>query len=372
MIRNRDFIDRIRFRKTIEDLFFDSESGLFVEMGETNEGGFVHNNVPQFIVDGIFDLDLLDMSFYDKYSERFLNKTSANEYSIGLDGELVNPSDLSRLSQQILDYFFKKWDNLYYLYYEIVMGTDYNPIENYSSNETTTYNNVTDKLTKTGKERSSQKSQIKQKPLKTTRSILDEYGEKDNQGVYKNGIKDTTGYNRNYTTTDTAGAVPSQGDPVPFTTTETTSIAGLDSEAFANSEQRIRTESGVRGSSGFADAEGSGESTERTGKHGSLTVDGGKLNSDGTVTLDELQIVTQLDPELNYSELSFSPFLEGEPPRADTNVKSGNFTVTKSGNIGTMTPADMIQKFLESDYIRVTYLDLIFKDVADFISLKCY
>ena len=165
MIRNRDFVDRIRFRKTIEDLFLDSNSGLFVEMGATDEGGFVHNNVPQFIVDGIFDLDLLDISFYDKYSERFLNKTSANEYSIGLDGELVNPADLSRLSQQILDYFFKKWDNLYYLYYKIVMGTDYNPIENYSSHEKTTYNSLKDELKKEGTEKSAQESEIQQKPL---------------------------------------------------------------------------------------------------------------------------------------------------------------------------------------------------------------
>ena len=364
MIRNRDFVDRIRFRKTIEDLFSDSNSGLFIEMGETDEGGFVHNNVPQFIVDGIFDLDLLDMSFYDKYSERFLNKTSANEYSINSAGELVNPSDLSRLSQQILDYFFKKWDNLYYLYYKIVMGEDYNPIENYSSHEKTTYNNLKDELSKTGSEKSSQKSEIKQKPLKTTRSILDEYGDKDNQGVYRNGIKDTTAYNRNYTTTDTAGT-ESGGTAVPFTTEEETQIAGLDSDTYANSEKRTRTESGVRGSSGFADANGSGESTERTGKHGSLTVDGGKLNSDGTVTEDSIQTVTEMNPDNNFSELIFTN-------RKDTNTRSGNFEVDKSGNIGTMTPADMIQKFLESDYIRVTCLDLIFKDVADFISLKCY
>lgn len=364
MIRNKDFIKYFRFEKTIEDLFYDSESGIFAEMGETEDEFFVHNNVPQFIVDGIFDLNLLDVSFYDKYSERFLNKTSANEYSIGLDGELVNPSDLSRLTQQILDYFCKKWDNLYYLYYTIVMGEDYNPIENYSSHEKTTYNNLKDELSKTGSEKSSQKSEIKQKPLKTTRSILDEYGEKDNQGNYTKGIKDTTEYKRNYTTTDTAGSV-SGGTTVPFTTEEETKIAGFNSADYSNSEKRTRKESGVRGSSGFADATGSGESTERTGKHSSITVDGGKLNSDGTVSEDSIQTVTEMNPDNNFSELSFTD-------RKDTNTRTGNFEVDKSGNIGTMTPADMLNKFLESDYIRVTYLDLIFKDLADFISLKCY
>lgn len=399
MIRNRDYIDKIRFIKTVEDLYIDSNSGLFTEMGRKSGGQFTHSNVPQFLVDNVFGLSTLDLSFGDKYSERFLNKTSANEYSI-VNGEIVNPGNLSNLAQQTLDYFCKKWDNLYYLYYKIVIGDDYNPIENYSSfekttyndltdekihsgtdTETTTYNNVTDELTKSGTEKSAQKSEIKQKPLKTTRSILDEYGSLSG-GTYVNGIKDTTNYNRNYTQTDTAGST-SGGSTVPFTTQDETKIAGFDSPDYSNSEKVIHTESGVRGSSGFIDAQGSGESTERTGKHTSISVDGGKMDSSGTVTEDAIQTVTEMNPQNNYSELSFanrtdsnvksgSEDNEIEYDSSETNIRSGSFEVEKTGNIGVMTVADMIQKFIESDYIQTTFLNIVFQDIADFISLKCY
>ena len=152
MLRNKEYNKYIKFEKTIEDLFYDSNSGLFSEMSamDENEQFFIHSNVPQFIQDGLFDSDLLDVTFYDKYSERWLNKTGGNCYSIDIDGELENPSDLSMLTQQLLDFFCKKWDNLYYLYMLKMgkigeEGVDFNPIENYASYEKTTYN-VTDTL----------------------------------------------------------------------------------------------------------------------------------------------------------------------------------------------------------------------------------
>lgn len=354
-----DYNYYIRFRKRIEDLIEDFGT-IFSNMA-------TRQDAPEWLSN--YTASMLDLEFEGLYSGRWLNKLSAGLYSI-VDGEIQETGNISTISELLLQTYRTKWDKLFYLY-SLEMGEDYNPIENYSSNETTTYNNVTDKLTKSGKERSSQKSQIKQKPLTTTRSILDEYGEKDGQGNYKDGIKDTTEYNRNYTTTEKAGQIPDQEDPIPFTTEEITQIAGLNSDNYANSEKRIRKESGVRGSSGFTDAEGSGESTERTGKHGSLTVDGGKLNSDGTVTQDTIQIVTELDPTLNYSELSFSPFQEGEPPRADTNVKSGNITVTKSGNIGVMTASQMIESAWNGELTRNFILQVL-RDSADLISLKCY
>lgn len=358
-----DYNYYIRFRKRIEDLIEDFGT-IFSNMANRQDA-------PEWLSN--YTASMLDLEFEGLYSGRWLNKLSAGLYSI-VDGEIQETGNISTISELLLQTYRTKWDKLFYLY-SLTMGrdlkeSDYNPIENYASYESTTYNNLTDKLTKTGKERSAQKSQIKQKPLTTTRSILDEYGTLEN-GKYKNGIKDTTEYNRNYTTTDTAGNTPAQGDPVPFTTEEITQIAGLNSDTYANSEKRIHKESGIRGSSGFADAKDSGESTERTGKHSSLTVDGGKLNSDGTIVPDEIQVVTQLDPTLNYSELSFSPFLEGEPPRADTNVKSGSFTVNKNGNIGVMTASQMIESAWNGELTRNFILQVL-RDSADLISLKCY
>lgn len=108
MLTNKYFNKYIKFEKTIEDLFFDSSSGFFHEMADQDDGAFTHYNVPKFIVDGLFDPDNLDMTFYGKYSERWLNKTAGNSYSTDIDGNLVNPSDLGNLVQQTIDYFYKK------------------------------------------------------------------------------------------------------------------------------------------------------------------------------------------------------------------------------------------------------------------------
>lgn len=375
MLKNKEFNKYIKFEKTVEDLFYDSNSGLFSEMSATDNDNFVHSNVPQFIIDGLFDPDLLDVSFFGKFSERWLNKTSGNYYSVDSDGKLVNPSDLGMLVQQILDYYYKKWDNLYYLYYTVVMGSDYNPIENYSSNETTTYNNVTDTLTKSGTERQSQKSRMKQKVLKTVDLVTDEYGTASG-GVYSNGIKDTTTFDRHYTTTDQTGVKGSGGGAdVPYSVTDTKGIAGLNSgtDAFANSEQNVHHEIGQKTSS-FADTKDSNnnlptEQTERTGKHTSLHEQGGKAEN-GVVTQGDLQDTVWLDPEDNYTELSFRADASAQP-RQDTNIKSGNFTITKAGNIGVMTASQMLESAWNGEMQR-NFQDVVFKDIADFISLNCY
>lgn len=377
MLRNKEYNRYIKFDKTIEDLFYDSSSGLFGEMAarDENDQFFIHANVPQFIQDGLFDPDLMDVSFIGKYSERWLNKTGGNCYSIDLDGNLENPSDLGMITQQILDYYYKKWDNLYYLYYSIAMGTDYNPIENYSSFETTTYNDVTDALTKAGTEKNAQNSQIKQTPMKTVTRVTDEYGT-ETGGVYQNGIKDTTSYERSYKQTETAGDDSSN----PFVSTDEKGIAGLNSSGnfgaadagdipassgvsgYNQDSMNVHTELGEH-STQFTDDAGSTESTERTGKHSSTSEFGGDIQN-GAVVQGSAQTVTELDKQYNYNELSFDD-------RTDTNVKSGNFTVEKSGNIGVMTASQMLESAWNGEMLR-NFQSVIFHDVADFISLTCY
>lgn len=390
MLRNKEYNKFIKFDKTIEDLFYDSSSGLFAEMGATEDNTFVHANVPQFIIDGLFDLGLMDVSFFGKYSERWLNKTSGNCYSIDSNGDLENPDDLSNLAQQILDYYYKKWDNLYYLYYSVVMGTDYNPIENYSSYEKTTYNSVKDSLVKSGVERHSQKAKVEQTPLKTVTRVTDEYGTYDNgSSSYKNGIKDTTEYNRKYKQTEKAGGT-NNGSDVPFVSTDEKGIAGLNSSGNFGSADAgdIPASSGVTGynqdsmnihtelgehSTTFEDVKDNSkaptESTERTGKHSSTSEFGGDIQNNAVVQ-GAKQTVTELDPTLNYTELSFRPDASGAV-RKDENTKSGNFTVEKSGNIGVMTASQMLESAWNGEMQR-NFQSVIFHDVADFISLTCY
>lgn len=384
MLRNKEYNKYIKFEKTIEDLFYDANSGLFSEMSarDENDQFFIHGNVPQFIVDGMFDPDLLDVSLIGKYSERWLNKTAGNSYSVDSDGELVNPDDLSMLAQQILDYYYKKWDNLLYLYYEIVMGTDYNPIENYSSLETTDYDDLTDTLTKDGSEKQSQNAVVQTKPLKTVDRITDEYGALDS-GVYKNGIKDTTEYNRNYTQTEVAGT--GGQSPKPFVSVDEKGLAGMNSTGTFGTKgagdvpasggdsrynpdtMNIHSELGEH-STTFTDNKDNNsklpyESTERTGKHTSLHETGGEISGTAVVQ-GNAQETTILDADDNYTQLTFED-------RTDTNVRSGSVTVTKAGNIGVMTASQMLKSAWEGEMER-NFLDAVFKDVADYISLNCY
>ena len=344
-----DYNYYIRFRKRIEDLIEDFGT-IFSNMA-------TRQNAPEWLSN--YTASMLDLEFEGLYSGRWLNKLSAGLYSI-VDGEIQETGNISTISELLLQTYRTKWDKLFYLY-SLEMGEDYNPIENYASYEKTTYNSLKDELKKEGTEKSAQESEIQQKPLKTSRSIVDEYGTNNGQG-YVNGIKDTTKYNRDYTTTDTAGSESGQ-TAVPFQTEEETLIAGLNSNDYSKSEKRIRKESGIRGSSAFLDGNNSGESTERTGKHSSLTVDGARIVN-GQETDDQIQTVTKMNKNNNYSELTFND-------RKDTNTRTGNFEVEKKGNIGVMTASQMIESAWNGELTRNFILQVL-RDSADLISLKCY
>lgn len=344
-----DYNYYIRFRKRIEDLIEDFGT-IFSNMANRQDA-------PEWLSN--YTASMLDLEFEGLYSGRWLNKLSAGLYSI-VDGEIQETGNISTISELLLQTYRTKWDKLFYLY-SLEMGEDYNPIENYASYEKTTYNSLKDELKKEGTEKSAQESEIQQKPLKTSRSIVDEYGTNNGQG-YVNGIKDTTKYNRDYTTTDTAGTESGQ-TAVPFQTEEETLIAGLNSNDYSKSEKRIRKESGVRGSSAFLDGNNSGESTERTGKHSSLTVDGARIVN-GQETDDQIQTVTKMNKSNNYSELTFTD-------RKDTNTRTGNFEVEKTGNIGVMTASQMIESAWNGELTRNFILQVL-RDSADLISLKCY
>lgn len=349
-MKNKEYLYFFRFQKTIDDLFEDFPGGIFQKINSREDK-------PEWLSD--FNPETLDDEFLGLYAERFLNRLSSQEYTI-IDAEPVIFGSMSNLIDKILATYRTKWDKLFYLY-SLEMGEDYNPIENYASYEKTTYNSLKDVLKKEGTEKSAQNADVKQKPLKTSRSIVDEYGTNNGQG-YVNGIKDTTKYNRDYTTTDTAGSESGQ-TAVPFQTEEETLIAGLNSNDYSESEKRIHKESGIRGSSAFSDGKNSGESTERTGKHSSLTVDGARIVN-GQEIEDQLQTVSQMDKKNNYSELTFEK-------RTDTNTRTGNFEVEKKGNIGVMTASQMIESAWNGELER-NFILQVFRDIADLISLKCY
>lgn len=384
MLTNKQYKRFIKFDKTIEDLYDDSNSGLFQTF---NDQSITHK--PEFVRTSLFNLSRLDDMILGRYGERFLNKMGSQEYSVNSYDELIYPNDLKNLADEITSVYYRKWDNLLYLY-SIQMGRDYNPIENYSSYEKTTYNDVTDErshsgsdtdthtfndvtdeFTKAGTEKESQNATVKERPLKTATKISDEYGE---NGL--NGIKDTKKYNRDYETVDTAGETGT-----PFTTTEEKQIAGMNSASYSNSEKITKEESGIRGSQAFKDGNNSGESTERTGKHSSLNESGGDYQN-GAIVAGDLQTTQQLDAIDNYKQLSFtdrtdtnvksgSEELKKEYDSSDTNVKSGNFEVEKKGNIGVMTASQMLESAWNGEMER-NFLNVILKDVADFISLQCY
>lgn len=381
MLKIKEYNKYIRFDKSIEDLYDDSGTGIFESM---QNQGIVH--IPAFL--SVLAPTSLDLMLQNRFGERWLNRMGAGEYSV-VNDTLVNPATLDHLVNQITMTYYRKWDNLLYLYM-LEMGEDYNPIENYSSKEKTTYNNVTDTLTKTGVERNSQKQNIKQKPMKTVTRVSDEYGTKNQgTGLYEGGIKDKTQYKRKYKSTDLSGSTGNNAKP--FVSTDEKGIAGMNSSGtfgssdasdipasggisgYAQSDMNIHTEMGER-SQTYEDISPDNvnlpfEETERTGKHSSTSEFGGDIQN-GAVVQGDLQTITELDPELNYNELSFRPDANNDP-RKDTNVKSGNFEVEKTGNIGVMTASQMLESAWNGEIER-NLVDVILQDVADFISLKCY
>lgn len=185
MLTNKQYKQFIKFEKTIEDLYDDSNTGIFA-----NFNGNHISHKPEFVKDSLFNLNRLDDILLGRYGERFLNKIGSQEYTV-VDNELVDPVNLQALTEELTSVYYRKWDNLYYLYYSIVMGTDYNPIENYSSKEKTTYNSVKDERKHTGTDTET----------KTYNNVTDE--------LTKSGADtDTTTYNsvkdeRKHTGTDT-------------------------------------------------------------------------------------------------------------------------------------------------------------------------
>ena len=144
MLTNKEFNRFIKFEKTIEDLYDDAGVGV---IGSFNRNAITHK--PQFVTDSLFNLDRLDDILLGRYGERFLNKMGSQEYDVNAFDELIYPANLDNLAEEITSVYYRKWDNLLYLYL-LEMGIDYNPIENYASQEKTTYNSVTDTRTKDG------------------------------------------------------------------------------------------------------------------------------------------------------------------------------------------------------------------------------
>lgn len=348
MLKIKEYNKYIRFDKSIEDLYDDSGTGIFESM---QNQGIVH--VPAFL--SVLAPTSLDLMLQNRFGERWLNRMGAGEYSV-VNDTLVNPATLDHLVNQITMTYYRKWDNLLYLYM-LEMGEDYNPIENYSSYEKTTYNSLKDELKKEGTEKNKQSQEIKQKPMKTVTKVSDEYGENGS-----NGIKDKTTYKRDYTDTSVSGTT-SGGTTTPFKITEEKQIAGLNSTGYANSDKTIRDEQGTKTFTHKDNGANSSEETERTGKHSSTSEFGGDVQN-GAVVQGDLQTITSLDPTTNYNELSFTG-------RTDTNTRTGNFEVEKTGNIGVMTASQMLESAWNGEIER-NLVDVILQDVADFISLKCY
>lgn len=347
-MKTKDYKRYIYLEKNLEDMLDDVNLSLFTAIFN------VTGNKPAFTTSGLFTASVLDNMLVNKFGERWLNKAGADGYTI-VNNVLTPVNSLASLATEITDYYYKKWDNLFYLYYTIVMGTDYNPIENYSSDETTTFNNVKDVKSYKGSEKDSQKQVIKEKPLAIERSVDDEYGTQSG-GSYVNGIKDKRIYERDYTETSQDGIPASGGgQAVPHKTTTERQVQGLNSSSYQNSEKDTTDELGQR-SRNFKDNVNSGESSERTGKHTTTE----KVDS-------TKQVETQtrvLDPADNYIEKTFTN-------RTDENERTGNINVVKSGNIGVMTASQMLESAWDGELAR-NFLDVVLRDVTDYLTIAVY
>lgn len=348
-MKTKDYKRYIYLEKNLEDMLDDVNLSLFTAIFN------VTGNKPAFTTSGLFTASVLDNMLVNKFGERWLNKAGADGYTI-VNNTLTPVNSLASLATEITDYYYKKWDNLFYLYYTVVMGADYNPIENYSSYETTTFNSVKDEKSYAGTETDKQNQKIKERPLSIERSVDDEYGTLSG-GSYVNGIKDERSYSRDYTETSQDGIPASGGGTAtPHKTTTERQVQGLNSSSYQNSEKDTTDELGQR-SRDFKDNTGSGESSERTGKH--TTTEKVEANKQSQT------ITRELDKADNYIEHSFSN------DRKDTNERTGNITVDKSGNIGVMTASQMLESAWAGELAR-NFLDVVLRDVTDYLTIAVY
>ena len=328
----KEYKQHVYLEKTLEDLLDDTGLSIFTALASAT-------NAPLFLTESAFTSAGLDVMLETKYGMRWLNPMGARAYNV-VNNNLVPVSSLASLAEAMADFYYKKWDNLYYLLYKIVMGTDYNPVENYASYEKTTYNSVKDVKDYAGTEKIAQSAERVEKPLKDKTESTDDYG------TTGSGLKDT----RSITHTDGNGNTPHK------TTTEH-GIAGANATqgtfgtfppgtGYSQADAQITQVLGQRSDS---------DVNERTGSH-KVTTESGVVN-DSTTTLT-------LDPEDNYSERSFNG-------RKDTNTRSGNIEVERTGNIGVMTASKMLEEAYNGELAR-NFLRVILNDVAEFLTIGAY
>ena len=328
----KEYKQHVYLEKTLEDLIDDTGLSIFTALaGATNK--------PQFLTDNAFTSAGLDTMLETKYGMRWLSPMGARAYNV-VNNALVPVTSLSAIAEAMADYYYQKWDNLYYLLYKIVMGEDYNPVENYSSYEKTEYTDLTDVKDYEGTEKVSTAAQRSERPL------ADKITNEDDYGTTGNGLKDT----RSITHTDGNGTTPHK------TTTEH-GIAGANATqgtfgtfppgtGYSQADAQITQVLGQRSDS---------DTNERTGKH-KVTTETGQVNA-ATTTLS-------LDPQQNYSERSFNQ-------RKDTNTRNGYFEVTRNGNIGVMTASKMLEEAYNGELAR-NFLRVILHDVAEFLTIGAY
>lgn len=328
----KEYKQHVYLEKTLEDLLDDTGLSIFTALASAT-------NAPLFLTETAFTSAGLDVMLETKYGMRWLNPMGARAYNV-VNNQLEPVTSLASIAEAMADYYYKKWDNLYYLLYEIVMGDDYNPIENYASYEKTTYNSVKDVKDYAGTEKVAQSAERVEKPLKDKRESTDDYG------TTGSGLKDT----RSITHTDGNGTTPHK------TTTEH-GIAGANATqgtfgtyppgtGYSQADAQITQVLGQRSDS---------DVNERTGSH-KITDESG-LVTESTTTLT-------LDPDDNYSERSFNG-------RKDTNTRTGNVEVDRKGNIGVMTASQMLEEAFNGELAR-NFLRVILHDVAEFLTIGAY
>lgn len=345
----KEYKQHVYLEKTLEDLLDDTGLSIFTALASAT-------NAPLFLTETAFTSAGLDVMLETKYGMRWLNPMGARAYNV-VNNQLEPVTSLASIAEAMADYYYKKWDNLYYLLYEIVMGDDYNPIENYASYEKTTYNSVKDVKDYAGIETLKQKAERVERPLANITDTTDEYGTYDSATQkYKNGIKDA----RSVVHTD--GHVADGGSVTPHTTTTEHGIAGANATqgtfgtyppgtGYSQADAQITKTAGERSDK---------DDNERTGKH-TVSVETGKLATGAT---DNTTTTLELDPDKNYNERSFNN-------RKDTNTRTGNVEVDRKGNIGVMTASQMLEEAFNGELAR-NFLRVILHDVAEFLTIGAY
>lgn len=360
MLSNREYRQRIAFKKTIEDaLSIDAVPtmrGIFEEMR--------YNNVqPEFLSVIAYTPGMLDDLFLNYASEKWLSKMGCVLYDVNTSGELVHTGYIGTIVEMLYALYLDKWDRIW----DAFVMSDYNPLDNYNMYQKAKYNSSeahtgTDTLTKSGTETDT-KSGTETNTKSGTETNTKSGTETKTQGGSETNVK-----------SGSEQLAKAGSEATVYNSNTENNVSAFNSSEYQDATKAIH--SGSDGISYGKTAENSADPRTDTTTYQNVTDTKTFTNRTDALSFnqrnDELSFNNRRD-ELSFSNrqdtLSFSN-REDQTAYNSTMAHNGFDELERRGNIGVTTSQQMLQS--ELDLRQYNFLLGVFQDITDFLGLPIY